>query len=77
MKIAALLLTLAICISLFYSRLIEVPFGTSDILAAYWLRNPNPRNLKYWFGQDVTNKDTVPVITKILVDHGHTGGVPA
>ncbi|KAL1797202.1 hypothetical protein ACET3X_003808 [Alternaria dauci] len=49
----------------------------SDILAAYWLRNPNPKNLKYWFGQDVVNEATEPIIMKILVDHGYTEGVPA
>ncbi|KAG9186291.1 hypothetical protein G6011_02847 [Alternaria panax] len=48
----------------------------SDILAAYWLRNPNPRNLKYWFGQDITNEETVPIIIKILVAHGYTEGIP-
>ncbi|RYO32543.1 hypothetical protein AA0111_g4651 [Alternaria arborescens] len=48
----------------------------SDILAAYWLRSPTPQNLKYWFGQDVTNEDTVPIIIKILLDHGYTEGVP-
>ncbi|KAH6858617.1 hypothetical protein B0T12DRAFT_163164 [Alternaria alternata] len=48
----------------------------SDILAAYWLRSPTPKNLKYWFGQDVTNEDTVPIIIKILLNHGYTEGVP-
>jgi hypothetical protein len=48
----------------------------SDILAAYWLRSPTPKNLKYRFGQDVTNEDTVPIIIKILLNHGYTEGVP-
>jgi hypothetical protein len=43
----------------------------SDILAAFWLRGPNPRNLRYWFGNDIVNTETVPVINKILVDKGY------
>jgi len=43
----------------------------SDILAAYWLRNPNPKNLEYWFGSDIINTETVPVINRILISKGH------
>ncbi|KAH6875069.1 hypothetical protein BKA58DRAFT_281314, partial [Alternaria rosae] len=43
----------------------------SDILAAFWLRNPNPKTLKYWFGSDIINVDAVPVINRILLARGY------
>ncbi|KAI4658649.1 uncharacterized protein J4E79_006407 [Alternaria viburni] len=43
----------------------------SDIMAAFWLRNPNPKSLKYWFGSNIINTETVPVINRILVSKGY------
>ncbi|KAI4913443.1 uncharacterized protein J4E92_009792 [Alternaria infectoria] len=43
----------------------------SDIMAAFWLRNPNPKNLKYWFGSNIINAETVPVVNRILVSKGY------
>ncbi|RMZ69880.1 WD domain-containing [Pyrenophora seminiperda CCB06] len=45
----------------------------SDIMTAYWLRdNPTPRNLKYYIASNVLNKQTVLLLSKILVDRGHS-----
>jgi hypothetical protein len=43
----------------------------SDILAGYWLRTPNPKNLEYYFANNVVNEETLPLINKVLGDRGH------
>jgi hypothetical protein len=39
----------------------------SDIMLAFWLRNnKNPRNLKHYLANQITNKETVPLIARVL-----------
>jgi hypothetical protein len=46
--------------------------ASSDIIFAYWLRdNPNPKNLKYYFCNYITNGETLAIIATILKAKGH------
>ncbi|KAH9863562.1 hypothetical protein J1614_009494 [Plenodomus biglobosus] len=39
----------------------------SDVIFAFWLRqNPDPKNIKYYFVNQVINEDTVPLVKSIL-----------
>ncbi|KAF2853641.1 hypothetical protein T440DRAFT_515753 [Plenodomus tracheiphilus IPT5] len=44
----------------------------SDILLAYWLRdNPTPRQLRYYFANNIMNEDTLSLLYSILKSRGH------
>ncbi|KAH6875070.1 hypothetical protein BKA58DRAFT_466928 [Alternaria rosae] len=42
-----------------------------DILAAYWSRTPHPKGLKYYFANNVSNEETLPLINKIIEESGY------